>query len=186
MENKICYNGNVATLEGKNVIKKETKLFSLQNIFQDQVALEQMDPDQVVYEVEMHDNGLKEGEKGGLFFGISHIHPGKVGNEYFMTRGHIHLVEDTGEYYWGLEGEGLLILTFPDGKTYVEEVRPNSLHYIPGKVAHRLVNTGQERLSVGACWLTESGHNYNKKGLFKVSVVEEVNQFKVLDLEKFK
>lgn len=180
MENKIVYNGTAAALEGTTVIKKETTLSSLQGIFQNQSALGKMDLNQVIYEVEMHDNGLKEGTKGGLFFGISHIHPGKVGNEYFMTRGHVHQVEDTGEYYWGLKGQGLLILSFPNGKTCVEEVQPNSLHYIPGKVAHRLVNTGHEVMSVGACWLTEAGHNYCKKDLFRISVIEKDKHYELV------
>ncbi|MFL2061823.1 glucose-6-phosphate isomerase family protein [Marinilactibacillus psychrotolerans] len=179
MNTPIFYDGSGARLKGENIIKKQTDLSSLKGIFQDNRSFIEMNPTETVYEVEMHENGLQEGDKGGLFFGISHIFPGKVGSEYFMTRGHTHQNKDTGEYYWGLKGNGLLLLIYPNKKLVVEDVKPNSLHYIPGNVAHRLINTGNEKLSVGACWLTESGHNYDKH-LFNVKVIEENGKAKVV------
>ena len=50
----------------------------------------------------------KEGTPGGLYFGITYLYPGKVGNEYMMTKGHYHANVDRAEFYWGLEGEGML------------------------------------------------------------------------------
>lgn len=162
-----------ASLEGTNVIRKQTTLRTLKGIFSDSKAFEQADPNTVIYEVEIHDNNLKEGHLGGLFFGISHIYPGKIGQEYYMTRGHVHQKIDTGEYYWGIEGTGLLLLTTPTGETIIKEMIPESVHYIPGKYAHRLINTGKTTLSVGACWLTESGHDYrNNDSLFHKRVLE--------------
>jgi glucose-6-phosphate isomerase len=38
---------------------------------------------------------------------------------------------------------------------------PGSLHYVPGKVAHRTINTGKQVLSFGACWPSDAGHDYN-------------------------
>ncbi|MBL1229729.1 hypothetical protein IW492_10850 [Enterococcus sp. BWB1-3] len=154
----ICFNKEQVCLTGKDVIRKQTKLKNYANYYQ--MVSESEDFEKVIYEVEYHDNGLIEGVNGGLFFGISHIMSGKIGNEYHMTKGHIHQKKDTGEYYWGLKGEGLLLLVFKD-KTYrLEEVKEGSVHYIPGNTSHRLINTGTEKLSVGACWLTESGHDY--------------------------
>ena len=33
---------------------------------------------------------------------------------------------------------------------------PGSVHYIPGNTAHRLINTGEEILSVSTCWQSVS------------------------------
>lgn len=176
------YDGISASLKGQNIITKQTKLSSLKGIFQDQSVFDQLDQEKVVYEVEMHDNGMKEGAEGGLFFGITHINPGQVGNEFYMTRGHIHQKANTGEYYWGLKGEGILLMTSPQGKSITEKVTPNSLHYIPGNYPHRLINTGSVCLSVGACWMTESGHNYGEgQKLFFSRVLADGNKIVIKD-----
>jgi glucose-6-phosphate isomerase len=62
---------------------------------------------------------------------------------------------------FGLEGHGLLMMT-ENSETILEEVRPGSVHYIPGNKAHRLINTGSKELSVSACWQTESSVIINK------------------------
>jgi len=36
---------------------------------------------------------------GELLFGVSIVHPGKVGNEFYMTKGHFHTVLETAEIY---------------------------------------------------------------------------------------
>ena len=35
-----------------------------------------------------------------------------------------------------------------------------TVHYIPGKVAHRVVNTGNEPLVFLASWPSDAGHDY--------------------------
>ena len=47
-----------------------------------------------------------------------------------------------------------------DRRWWTEKVMPNSLHYIPGDVAHRLINTSDEILTVLACWNSDAGHDY--------------------------
>ena len=106
---------------------------------------------------------VREWTPGGLFFGTSTIMPGKVGNEYFMTKGHFHELADRSEFYWGIQGKGVLILMDRDRNTWGEEVYPGSLHYIGSEIAHRLANTGDDNLVVGACWPSDSGHNYEEK-----------------------
>lgn len=39
-------------------------------------------------------------------------------------------------------------------------MKPGSVHYIPGKVAHRVVNTGDEPLVFLASWPSDAGHDY--------------------------
>lgn len=163
---------------GKHIVSHATKLEGLKSIFADPEAAEKLDPETPIYYVEMQDNGIKEGEEGGLFWGISHIYPGKIGQEYFMTRGHVHQALNTGEYYVGLAGTGLLLLIDLQGSARIERVTPGSLHYIPGNTAHRLINTGDTMLSVGACWQSNSGHDYTKSVqlLTRVRVFDEGGQ----------
>lgn len=78
-----------------------------------------------------------------------------------MTRGHFHEKREAAEYYWGISGNGLLLLMDEDRSHRVEAVSPGSLHYIPGWTAHRVVNTGDEPLRFGACWPADAGHDYD-------------------------
>lgn len=153
------FNALKGQLDGKNVSKSARCIKDLTGVFTDENSRLKMDPDTLVYEVEMH-NHCGETE-GGLFFGVSHLYPGKVGDEYFMTKGHFHSLRNRGEYYWGISGEGLLILMDEQRKAWAERVQSGSLHYIPGYVAHRLVNTGNEKMIVGACWPSDAGHDYS-------------------------
>jgi glucose-6-phosphate isomerase len=77
-----------------------------------------------------------------------------------MTKGHFHACADRAEYYWGLEGEGMLILMDEQRRVWAERMFPGSLHYISGHVAHRVANTGSRTLSFAACWPSDAGHNY--------------------------
>ena len=88
------------------------------------------------------------------------IYPGKVGDEYFMTKGHFHANMNRGEYYWGVEGEGRLIMMDQNRRVWSERMFPGSLHYIPGGVAHRVANIGYSVLSFAACWPSDAGHDY--------------------------
>jgi glucose-6-phosphate isomerase len=147
------------TLRGAGIVHSTKLLSELGGIFADREAYEAMDPRQVVYEVTSH-MAVPEGKAGGLFFGISRILPGTVGNEYFMTKGHFHANRDTAEYYFGISGTGVLLLMDEAGGCTAQEVEKGSLHYIGGNIAHRLVNTGGQVLVVGACWPSDAGHNY--------------------------
>jgi len=148
-------------MEGEPVINQIRKLKDLPGIFLDQVSFEQMNPEQLVYTVQAW-LPVDEGTPGGLYFGASTIYPGKVGNEYFMTKGHFHVYSDRAEFYWGIQGKGMLILMDRDRKTWAEEIYPGSLHYIGSEIAHRLANTGSENLIVGACWPSDAGHDYKE------------------------
>lgn len=92
--------------------------------------------------------------------GITYLMPGKVGNEYFMTKGHFHSNIDRAEFYWGVEGEGMLIFMNEKREVWAERMYPGSLHYIPGGVAHRVANVGNDMLIFAASWPSDAGHNY--------------------------
>lgn len=144
---------------GEGVSASKRTIGDLKGVFADESARAAMAQDTVAYEVQMH-AAIKEGTPGGLFLGVSCLHPGNVAGEYFMTKGHFHAKRDTAEYYWGVAGEGALILMDEDGNCRWERVFPGSVHYIPGRIAHRLANTGDEILRVGACWPSDAGHDY--------------------------
>ncbi|MGL5324611.1 MAG: glucose-6-phosphate isomerase, partial [Aeromonas sp.] len=46
----------------------------------------------------------------------------------------------------------------------LEQVSPGSVHHIAGHVAHRLINTGETRLSALAVWPAVAGHDYKAMG----------------------
>lgn len=161
-------------LTGTPVISQHRKLKDLEGFFQDEKTMKQMDTEQTVYKVQTW-LPVKEGTPGGLFFGTTNLMPGKVGNEYFMTKGHFHFKSDRAEFYWGVQGRGMLILMDRDRNTWAEEVYPGSLHYIGGDIAHRLANTGDEKLIVGACWPSDAGHDYEQIAVhgFSARLIEE-------------
>lgn len=161
------------SLKGEPVVYQQRVLKDIASIFLDQEAIKKMHEETMVYKVQAW-LPVEEGTPGGLFFGTSTIMPGKVGNEYFMTKGHFHSQSDRAEFYWGVQGRGMLILMDRDRNTRAEEVYPGSLHYIGGNIAHRLANTGDENLVVGACWPSDAGHDYGEiaKNGFSARLVE--------------
>ncbi len=154
---ELIFNGK--KLIGKDVEKSTRKLGDLKGIFEDEVAFGLMDPEQIAYYVSST-FPVEEGTPGGLFMGITYLMPGKVGNEYFMTKGHFHSNIDRAEFYWGVEGEGMLILMNEKREVWAERMYPGSLHYIPGGVAHRVANVGNDMLVFAASWPSDAGHNY--------------------------
>ena len=146
-------------LEGKNIDKIDRRIKNLKDIFFDKAALEKIDPETVVYEVESY-FPVALNTEGGLFYGITYIHPGVVGNEYFMTKGHFHKIKNRGEFYCTLQGEGMLILMDENRNTWAEKMYPGSIHYINGNTAHRTANTGKSVLSFSAFWPSDAGHDY--------------------------
>lgn len=146
-------------LTGNNINKISRRIADLHGLYADEETFEKFDKGMIVYDVESY-FPVADGTEGGLFFGITHIQPGKIGNEYFMTKGHFHAIENRAEYYWGIEGEGVLLLMDKARKTWGERMYPGSLHYINGHTTHRVANVGSTVLSFGACWPSDAGHNY--------------------------
>jgi glucose-6-phosphate isomerase len=148
-------------LIGDQVEKVCRRLKDLKGIFHDETSFLNTPQDTLAYEVSSF-LPEKEGTPGGLYFGITYLYPGKIGDEYFMTKGHFHAQIDRAEFYWGIKGEGMLILMNRNREVWAEQMFPGSLHYIPGGIAHRVANTGNQLLSFGACWPSDAGHNYEE------------------------
>ena len=148
-------------INGDNVIESKRLLKDLKNFYEDEESRSAMLQDELIYEVQAI-LPVDQDTEGGLFFGRTVIQPGKVGNEYFMTKGHFHGKPDRGEYYWCLQGEGMLILMDRKRKTWAERMTRGSLHYIPGYTAHRTANTSENPLIFEACWPSDAGYDYQE------------------------
>ena len=147
-------------LDGRDITESEKRIKHLHGLFKDEESYNKLHPETLVYSVQAH-HPVPEGTPGGLFFGTTIVQPGRVGTEYFMTRGHSHLNEERTEYYWGVQGEGILILMNKQRETWGENIFPGSLHFIRGFLAHRVANTGPTQLIFGASWPADAGHNYD-------------------------
>ncbi len=154
---KIIFSGK--SLVGKEVDHITRTLGEIRSIFEHGNQITEQQANNIAYSVSSY-LPEKEGTPGGLYFGITNLYGGLVGDEYFMTKGHFHANVDTAEFYWGIEGEGILILMDEKGHVRGERMFPGSLHYIPGRVAHRVANVSDTILSFGACWPSNAGHDY--------------------------
>ncbi|MHC4740466.1 MAG: glucose-6-phosphate isomerase family protein [Planctomycetota bacterium] len=98
---------------------------------------------------------------GQLMYCISRLQPGKVGDEFFMTKGHYHTVEDTAEIYLCLKGTGYMLMKTADGKWAAEQMSRGRMIYVPPFWAHRSVNTSADEPLVSFCvYPGNAGHNY--------------------------
>jgi glucose-6-phosphate isomerase len=95
-----------------------------------------------------------------LVFGVTRIYPGKVGDEYHMTKGHFHLLPDEAEIYICFQGQGCLVMESAEGDFKAHWWSPGSLSHIPPGYAHRTVNVGAEPLIFGAVYHLRAGHDY--------------------------
>ena len=138
----------------------ERRLSALCGQFLDQESYNQMlfQEDQLIYEVYEVRRPEVEGE---MLLGVSIVHPGKVGREFFMTKGHFHSILDTAEGYYCLRGEGYMVMETPEGDTSVEALSPGKVLYVPPRWAHRSVCTSrQEDLVTFFIYPGNAGHDY--------------------------
>jgi glucose-6-phosphate isomerase len=98
---------------------------------------------------------------GEIATGISIVHPGLVGCEFFMTKGHYHRILATAEMYYCLKGEGCMVMETPEGEAVVEALSPGRVLYIPPRWAHRSVCTGRQAdLVTFFAYPADAGHDY--------------------------
>jgi len=152
----------------------QRKLSDMRGIYADARAYDELlnRSDKLIYKVYEVNIPQKEGQ---LLYCTSIIYSGKVGNEYFMTKGHFHCKENTAEIYFCLQGEGYLLMQTHDGQVSFIKMRPGSIGYIPPYWGHRTINSGGEKLILLAIYPAEAGHNYKiieEKGFAKIMVEE--------------
>jgi glucose-6-phosphate isomerase len=149
----------VGTMHGAPVAESFKTVGDLAQIFGDKAAQRHLESGSEVYRVRWW-SPVEAGSEGGLFWGVTTIAPGKVGDEYFMTHGHFHANRTRAEYYGTVSGDGMLIQMDGSRKTWGETMAPGSLHYIRGENAHRVANTGSVPLVFWACWPSDAGYDY--------------------------
>ena len=137
----------------------ERRLSDMRGMYQDAevtaALIEQGDP--VLYRV--HAPAIPD-EAEHLLFGTTVFEPGKVGDEYFMTKGHFHAVEHTAEVYHCLSGRGIILLETRDGRAAEAFLQPGQAVYIPPGWAHRSVNTGDRPFIFFYAMPGGAGHDY--------------------------
>ncbi len=158
-------------------------LSSMKCQYVDQEAYDQMlaKGDVLLYEVY---EILRPEISGELMSGVSVVHPGKVGTEYFMTKGHYHSVLDTAEIYYTHQGFGYMVMETPEGDWAVEELYPGRVLYILPRWGHRSVNdSSTEDLVMYFIYPGHAGHDYGtieEKG-FRKLVLERSGRPQIID-----
>lgn len=135
-------------------------LADLRDCFDDaeayKVALAEGNP--LIYSVSSFEGGSGEGD---LHYGLGILQPGRVGNEYYFTKGHFHEWRPAAEIYIGLSGTGGLLLEEEGGKnSRFVAFGAGMIVYVPGSTAHRSVNTGDVPLVYIGAYSAAAGHDY--------------------------
>src|SRR5258708_24749096 len=95
------------SLVGESIDRLSRRISDLGDIFSDKKAYAALPADRLVDEVESS-FPVPDGTEGGVFLGITYIHPGKVGQAYFMFKGHFHKIRNRAEIYICMEDIGML------------------------------------------------------------------------------
>ncbi len=138
----------------------EKFLRDLAGVYQDEAAFEyevSVGGDRLVYQVDEQRYG--DGE-GALIVGTSTLQAGQVGDEFAVTRGHIHAIVNRAELYHCLSGRGVMLLETIDGRSEAIELTPGVATNVPGGWIHRSVNVGDEPFVTLFCYAEDAGQDY--------------------------
>ena len=162
-------------LEG-STSRYEKRLSELAGIYADQEAfgsLLKSSGDSLVYAVE---DFRPSAAAGDMIFGVTRMVPGKVGEEYFVTRGHLHAVANRPEIYYGEAGSGLMLLESPEGDSRIVAITRRAVCYVPPYWIHRSVNVGGEDLVMTFAYPADAGQDYDiiaRSGGMRTRVVDD-------------
>ena len=165
---------NPATGEIPGALAIRRHLLDLRGCFADMAAFESAVAagNPLLYSVATVEPGSGAGD---LHYGVVLLMPGKIGGEYYLTRGHLHSWREAAELYLGLTGEGVMLLEdVPSGECRLLPLRPNGAIYVPGHTAHRTINTGSAPLTYLGVYPAKAGHDYDAiaRKNFRCVVVE--------------
>jgi glucose-6-phosphate isomerase len=174
---------SLATGFSKGAVSTKRRLSQMADMYADTAAAREAvaKGDPLIYE--FYELGVPE-EPGELAFGTSITYPGKVGDEYYMTKGHFHTVLETAEVYYALSGEGGMLLENPEGDTAFRPMSPGTAIYVPKRYAHRSINTGKVPFVSFFVFRGDAGHNYGTietKGYRKLVVEGDDGRPRVID-----
>lgn len=137
------------------------RLEDLGGVYADQAAFAAAcaeTPGRIVYRVE---EVRPPDARGNLIFGVTHMEPGRIGAEFFVTRGHIHARGNRPETYRGESGHGLMLLESPEGETRILEIAPRMTVYVPPFWIHRSINIAGAPLVMSFCYPADAGQDYD-------------------------
>ena len=153
--------------------KLQIKLSDLRKLFCKKDLVEKIlssGEDPIIYEVYQ----VSQPPYEGIFsVATTILYPGKIGDEYYFTKGHFHLKEPRGEVYMGLAGMGLLLLQNRNGKISKLSLNKGEVVFIPPNYAHRAVNIGDEKMVFLSIYPSDAGHDYGiieQRGFSKIVV----------------
>ena len=138
----------------------QRRLADLRGCFADADAFEAAlaNDNPVLYEVTAVEPASGDGQ---LHYGLGIIYPGKIGGEYYLTKGHYHSYRPAAEVYVGLRGEGVMLLEDEaTGESRMAVLKENCAVYVPGHTAHRTMNTGSVPLVYLGIFPSNAGHDY--------------------------
>lgn len=147
-------------MSGRTGIKR-SRIRDLSGLYTDETALERLidqHGDETAYEVQEFRPAQVEPRE--MIFGTSTVQPGTVGDEFFLTRGHLHERADRPEVYLCQSGHGVLHMESLGGETHPLEMRPGTVVYVPPYWIHRSVNVGLEPLMMLFCYPADAGQDY--------------------------
>ena len=166
------YNPSTGEISGASLLKRH--LSDLKGCFADAAAYEQAlaTDNPLLYTVAVVEPGNADGD---LHYGLGVLMPGRIGDEYFMTKGHLHAWREAAEIYFGLSGEGVMLLQDEaTGESRMVPLKPNGAVYVPGHTAHRTMNVGKVSLTYIGVYPAKAGHDYGSiaKTNFRCMVIE--------------
>lgn len=152
------FDPEAGSIEGREPVRR--RLSDLAGVFRDPAAhaaaVAAGDP--VVYQVASVEPA---GGEGDLHYGLGVLNPGKVGDEYWMTKGHLHAWREAAEFYVGLRGSGVMLLEDEETREHrLVPLEAGFVVYVPGRTAHRTVNTGTVPLVYLGIYPARAGHDY--------------------------
>ena len=171
----------------KTAASTKRRLSQMKGMYLDSAAEAEIiaNGDPLVYE--FHEMGAPE-TPADVAPGTSITYPGKVGDEYFFTKGHFHTIRETAEVYYTLSGSGYMMIENPEGEWGAFELVPGKMVYVPPCFAHRSINTGCVPLVTFFAFRGDAGHDYGTievKG-FRKLVVERDGKPEIIDNPKWK
>ena len=167
----------------------EKRLGDLDGLYLDGEAFAERaatDADTVVYRV--HD--LRPSDRSGdMIVGTSALEPGKIGDEYYMTRGHLHAISDRPEVYHCVHGHGVMLMEDSEGNADAIDMTPGVVAYVAPGWIHRSVNVGDDLFVTVFSYPADSGQDYDvieRAGGMSALVVDDgAGGWKLIDNERY-
>jgi len=160
MPTSVLVNPDTGEMTGRTR-RYEKRFDDLVGLFVDEAAFAEIARTrgaEVAYQV---DEFRPSNRAGDVIFGTSTLYPGKVGDEFVFTRGHIHAVSDRPEIYFCQSGHGVMLMELADGTVCAQEMTPNGVVYVAPHWIHRSVNVGSAPLITLFCYPADAGQNYD-------------------------